>query len=69
MIVHMSFFDSLNDALNKQVEKNLDYIRKKARSASDDGLRHWWQVNQYEEGEFADRVRKIVKHEMDKRGI
>ncbi len=30
----MGFFDFMNNKLNEQVENNLDYLKKKARSAS-----------------------------------
>lgn len=65
----MGFFDSLSNALNNQVERNLDYLKQKARNASDAGLRNWWQLHQDEEGDFADRAREIVKSEMDRRGM
>lgn len=65
----MGFFDSLSGAIDRQVEKNLDYIKQKARNSSDAGLRNWWNNHQDEEGEFAERARDIVKSEMEKRGI
>ncbi|MDE6426050.1 MAG: hypothetical protein K2K89_07935 [Ruminococcus sp.] len=65
----MGFFDSLSGAVDRQVEKNLDYLKQKERNSSDVGLSNWWNSHQYEEGEFADKSRDIVKAEMDKRGM
>jgi len=65
----MGFFDFMNDKVNETVENNLDYLKRKARSASDDGLRNWWQKNQYAEGDFAERAKDIIRAEMDRRGM
>lgn len=65
----MGFFDGLSSAIDRQVDKNLDYLKQKARTSSDAGLRNWWNIHQNEEGDFADRARAIVKSEMDRRGM
>lgn len=65
----MGFFDTLNDMANNQIKRNLDYLRQKARSSSDDGLRNWWSMHQYDDGDYAERAKEIVKNEMDRRGM
>lgn len=65
----MGFLDGLSNAVDRQVKRNLDYLKQKAHSASDDWLCNWWYHHQDDEYELADSARDIIKSEMDKRGM